>query len=660
MPPESTPLTQTVLARKMVKYKAPKYPYQHLFNEALAAYHDAQYDKTVHLLEQAWQQGGDFNIAIEIAKSLDTKAGSLSDYDARTLGLMYLYGCGVEKNDLEAIEYFKKAASGGDIFAEFKLAWMYHRGSAVGGRSADNYRLAIEHYQKARQANYPEALFYLAVMYKEGHGVSGGKSVSNDEQAMTLFSEAIDLGCVTAYHHLACMLLDGRGAARGNQDANDRKALELLQQAVARIGHPNALMQLADMYLSGRGCGGPSPQNRNKAIELLQMAARQESGAAAEKLGRFYQKAHNLDLAISWFTTAAILYIKNSKRNDVTRVIKIIQKAVKDPTQKKYAMSLINHAAINKIKSLAISEKRKQVALENYSRATLEEGMQGLFDKIKAFQRANDYKYFFEHDLARFGSVPAYYETLVVCCKKWAMGIEFKSHKERAVLIEMLIKLSLAKFDDDFNQGMRLPLSNTSPFVKILLSLRFLRTYLEMYDILESNDFKTLISKLLSASIVIESPRETFISLMPVLKLIQNTDILVADDAINHNVISLLISLFSNGRITAPPMGQSLGANELNALIAIAMSLKAPSEDNALDNVDEHNRLIGQQALNLMRAYGISIEAPVAEQQQEDDCDMTAKTSVSFRGGFFAVNNRGEDERKTADSRVIEQRESRL
>ena len=58
---------------------------------------------------------------------------------------MYSYGEGVPQDYKKAIEWYQKAAEQGHADAQYNLGWIYEKGRGV---SADNYK-ALEWYEKA-------------------------------------------------------------------------------------------------------------------------------------------------------------------------------------------------------------------------------------------------------------------------------------------------------------------------------------------------------------------------------------------------------------------------------------------------------------------------------------------------------------------------------
>jgi hypothetical protein len=81
---------------------------------------------------------------------------------------MYESGQGGQRNDAEAIKWYRKAAEQGDAVAQFNLGIMHTNGVGVSQNDAEAarwYRLAADH-------GLAGAQFNLGMMYAEGHGVA--------------------------------------------------------------------------------------------------------------------------------------------------------------------------------------------------------------------------------------------------------------------------------------------------------------------------------------------------------------------------------------------------------------------------------------------------------------------------------------------------------
>jgi len=105
------------------------------------------------------------------------------------LGLAYLNGEGVEKNERTAVEYFYKAAQQGLPDALYNLAYCYEKGIGV----PQNYQYAITTYQLAADRGDVGALAAAALCWYR----TGDKG-----QAEKLWLEAAEKGSVSAMENL--------------------------------------------------------------------------------------------------------------------------------------------------------------------------------------------------------------------------------------------------------------------------------------------------------------------------------------------------------------------------------------------------------------------------------------------------------------------------
>jgi hypothetical protein len=80
---------------------------------------------------------------------------------------MYANGDDVEKDQVEALKWYRKAADQGDARAQFNLGVMYANGRGV----AEDYVEAARWFRKAADQGNAKAQFNLGVMYYNGDGV---------------------------------------------------------------------------------------------------------------------------------------------------------------------------------------------------------------------------------------------------------------------------------------------------------------------------------------------------------------------------------------------------------------------------------------------------------------------------------------------------------
>lgn len=82
-------------------------------------------------------------------------------------GLMYRDGLGVEKDDMQAVHWFRKSAEQGEADAQSGLAFMYSKGKGV----IRDYEQAELWFRKAAEQGDANAQYNLGSMYARGEGV---------------------------------------------------------------------------------------------------------------------------------------------------------------------------------------------------------------------------------------------------------------------------------------------------------------------------------------------------------------------------------------------------------------------------------------------------------------------------------------------------------
>ena len=113
-----------------------------------------------------------------------------AEYD---ISLAYRNGTGVQKNDLKALEWMKKAAIQGLLEAEFQLGYCYYYGI---GTKTDPQE-AVQWFQKAADKNHQLAQNYLGSAYLGGHGVTQDQAI-----AVQWFQKAAQSGSTAALINL--------------------------------------------------------------------------------------------------------------------------------------------------------------------------------------------------------------------------------------------------------------------------------------------------------------------------------------------------------------------------------------------------------------------------------------------------------------------------
>lgn len=167
--------------------------------------------------------------AQDYAKAFEcySKAAEAGHAEAmRRLGVLYQYGYGVERDNVEAMYWYMKAAESGCIAGYNNTAYFFY---AVG-----DYENAAILYEKGASLGDVSSMINLAVQYYNGEGV-----MQDTEKAIAWLEKAVALGDATAMNNLGVIKINNgdyeggvelleKAAALGNESA--KESLQLLQQ----------------------------------------------------------------------------------------------------------------------------------------------------------------------------------------------------------------------------------------------------------------------------------------------------------------------------------------------------------------------------------------------------------------------------------------------
>ena len=107
---------------------------------------------------------GDYAAALRITRPLAAKGEAWAQSN---LGFMYSKGQGVEKNDAEAVKWFRLAATQRDALGQSNLGLVYANGQGV----VQDYAEAVKWYRLAAAQGLAKAQSNLGAMYGKGQGV---------------------------------------------------------------------------------------------------------------------------------------------------------------------------------------------------------------------------------------------------------------------------------------------------------------------------------------------------------------------------------------------------------------------------------------------------------------------------------------------------------
>jgi TPR repeat protein len=197
---------------------------------------------------------------------------------------------GVEKDDAQAMSFYRRAADRGYAAAQSSLGYMYATGQGV----EKDHGQGFDWTQKAANQGYAEAQRNLAIMYKKGWGVA-----KNLTTAVTWYRKAAEQGHDKAQYDLAQLYFKGEAIPR-----DDAKALKWFRRS-ADQGNKQAQTNLGVMYYNGQGVG----QSYRTALEWFRKAAEQGHPTAQFNVGFMTEKGHGVAedraAAIGWYRKAA-------------------------------------------------------------------------------------------------------------------------------------------------------------------------------------------------------------------------------------------------------------------------------------------------------------------------------------------------------------------
>ncbi|XP_023237646.1 protein sel-1 homolog 1-like [Centruroides sculpturatus] len=194
------------------------------------------------------------------------------------LGLMYLYGKGVQKDYSKAYKYFNLAANQGWVDGQLQLGNMHYSGL---GTQRD-YKMAIKYYTMASQSGHVLAFYNLAQMHATGTG-----TVRSCQTAVELFKNVAERGRW------------GTKLMQAYMDYKEGRISEALVKyaLLAELGYEVAQSNAA--FILDRGESDLFPKNETFARALLywNRAAVQGYSVARVKLGdyHYYGYGTNID-----------------------------------------------------------------------------------------------------------------------------------------------------------------------------------------------------------------------------------------------------------------------------------------------------------------------------------------------------------------------------
>jgi TPR repeat protein len=208
------------------------------------------------------------------------------------LGSLFRRGEYVQRNDSEALHWFREAADKNDPEGWTQLGACYHRGSGT----PKDFTKAIECYKQAAALTNYEAMKSLGYLLMNGLGAE--KDIGTAK--MWFERSAKEGNNRRAMYDLGVVL-----SQTGSDNASIREAFEWNEHSAA-LGDPLAAFKMYDFYSNGRG---GIETNMEVAHFWLLKAAALGSTQAEYQLGDAYERGDgvpkDIEIALGWYRKAA-------------------------------------------------------------------------------------------------------------------------------------------------------------------------------------------------------------------------------------------------------------------------------------------------------------------------------------------------------------------
>ena len=222
------------------------------------------------------------------------------------LGAIYATGQGVTKDEAEAVRWYRKAADQGSAAAQFNLGVIYEDGRGIPKNEAE----AVQWYCKAADQGFAAAQFILGAIYADGLGVP-----KDEAEAVRWYRKAADQGNASAQYNLGAMYAKGQGVTK-----DEAETVRWFRKA-AEHGYAAAQYNLGVMYANGQYV----TKDEAEAVRWYRKAADQGYASAQYNLGAMYEDGRGVPKddaeAYKWF-----LLVGSQGQEDAKKTITIIER----------------------------------------------------------------------------------------------------------------------------------------------------------------------------------------------------------------------------------------------------------------------------------------------------------------------------------------------
>jgi TPR repeat protein len=207
------------------------------------------------------------------------------DSDAQfELGLRFLTGEGLRKDDKEGVRWLEKAAESGHLRAQHVYGSLFEDGVTV----KKDLAKAVQWYEKAANGGFPMAQHALGVAYELGQGIA-----KDTVKATAWFEKAAAQNYPPAMSAFAAKLEKGDGVEK------DTARAALLFLKASKLDFVPAMSRMAHLYYTGTGV----PVDYRRSFGWYQRAARAGDAWAVNDLAWFLstcpdESLHNGEQAV--------------------------------------------------------------------------------------------------------------------------------------------------------------------------------------------------------------------------------------------------------------------------------------------------------------------------------------------------------------------------
>ena len=305
-----------------------------------------------------------------------------------SLGNLYYYGNGVERDLSQAFLWYQKSSSQGQPYASYSIAQMYNKGEYV-SQSEENaqryYKNALSGFLELESKDQADDNLYykLGSMFKKGLGTD-----IDMDKAIDYFKRSAEMNNTNAKRTLALEYISGK-----HLELDIENGLEMLTEC-ADSGDTLSCYKLGKIYFKGEIVY----KDLNMAEKYLLKAAENKNEYALYSLGKLYLEENCLDKAVEYFDKAvqydeikpyaayslAKIMLDNNPYHDSEKALSLLESSAEDNDWASFLLGRLYLYGTDDI------QKDKEKALEWLELSTEQgnEYAQYMLDNIHSFENA--------------------------------------------------------------------------------------------------------------------------------------------------------------------------------------------------------------------------------------------------------------------------------